>query len=122
VLIAAERVQQGLRQYGVPSDVNGDDNAACVSVWAGLVVWVRPGEGFSWWGGEWLVRGRKRYAWGPVSDPVSVARRVASRFAEAYAEQGHAVRIVDLLRQVDDEWELPPLMVPVRREVLIWPV
>ncbi|MEO3813059.1 hypothetical protein ABGB17_28995 [Sphaerisporangium sp. B11E5] len=111
-----------LHTYGIVSEVNGDDTAACVSVQAGLVVWVRPGAGFSWWGGEWSVRGRKRYAWGPPGDPVAVARRVALRFAEAYAEHAHAALITDLLRGVGGDREVPPLVQPADRVVLVWPV
>ncbi|MBB6475527.1 hypothetical protein [Sphaerisporangium rubeum] len=127
-LIAAERIREELRRYGIVSDVNGDATAACVAIQAGLVVWVRPGAGFSWWSGNWSTRGRKRYAWGPPHDPISAARRVAQRYAEAYADHPHATLIMDLLHNTDptaDPLQLATdstLTHPTPREVLVWPL
>ncbi|MEV6982308.1 hypothetical protein AB0M95_13750 [Sphaerisporangium sp. NPDC051017] len=108
-LEAADRLQRALGAFAISADVNVGSGIALVSVWADLIVWTHGELGYWWWSGRYAAPGRKLYAWGPVRDPVSVARRVAFRFAEACQNHPRSAAIVEMLATVRDGWEIPPL-------------
>ncbi|RCG32601.1 hypothetical protein DQ384_03665 [Sphaerisporangium album] len=107
---AAETLQRTLAAFHIRTDVNAGKGVALVSVWADLIVWTDGELGYWWWSGRYSSPGRKLYAWGPVRDPVSVARRVACRFAETFHGHPHSAAILRMLSTVRDGWELPPTL------------
>lgn len=82
---AAERLAEELRKLGMPADVHQGFGVALVSVWIGLIVWTN-GVSYHWWSGAVSSRGRWLYAYSPVGDPVTTARRIADRYAQLRAE------------------------------------
>ncbi|MER6824989.1 hypothetical protein ABT352_03250 [Streptosporangium sp. NPDC000563] len=79
---AARRLHDELAALNIASDVHDGYGLALVSVWFGLVVWT-DGQVFRWWAGQEAGRARRRrYAFCPANDPVTAARRVASRCIE----------------------------------------
>ncbi|MFI7028371.1 hypothetical protein ACIBK1_06650 [Microbispora rosea] len=77
----AERLRLELEQYGVAADVHEGYGLALVSVWVELVVWT-DGRWFRWRSGRTSTSGRPVYAFGPASDVVTAARRVAHRYGQ----------------------------------------
>ncbi|GGK61044.1 hypothetical protein Ppa06_25050 [Planomonospora parontospora subsp. parontospora] len=78
---AAACLAEELRNLGMPADIHCGVGVALVSVWIDLVVWTN-GVSYHWWSGNTSARGRRLYAYSPVSDPLTAARRVAVRYAE----------------------------------------
>ncbi|MFB9679148.1 hypothetical protein [Streptosporangium vulgare] len=70
-----------LRNLGMPADIHRSFGIALISVWIDLVVWTN-GISYHWWSGTVSARGRRLYAYNPVGDPVTAARRIAARYAE----------------------------------------
>ncbi|WP_220183040.1 hypothetical protein, partial [Sphaerisporangium album] len=108
-LDAAHRLRRALGVLTISTDINVGNGIALVSVWADLIVWTHGELGYWWWSGRYAAPGRKLYAWGPVRDPVSVARRVAYRFAEVCRNHPRSAAIVEMLAAVQDGWEVPQL-------------
>ncbi|MEU4540323.1 hypothetical protein AB0G15_36340 [Streptosporangium sp. NPDC023825] len=80
-LYAAVRLAEELRNLEMPADIHHGVGIALVSVWIDLVVWTN-GVSYHWWSGKMSARGRRRYAYSPVDDPLTAARRVAVRYAD----------------------------------------
>ncbi|MBG0827636.1 hypothetical protein HS041_07650 [Planomonospora sp. ID67723] len=78
---AAARLAEELQRLEMPADIHQGVGIALVSVWIDLVVWTN-GISYHWWSGTTSARGRRLYAYSPVSDPMTTARRVAVRYAE----------------------------------------
>ncbi|MFF3437792.1 hypothetical protein [Streptosporangium sp. NPDC002721] len=78
---AAAALAEELRNLGMPADIHRGFGIALVSVWIDLVVWTN-GVSYHWWSGTVSTRGRRLYAYNPVGDPVTAARRIAVRYAE----------------------------------------
>ncbi|MBO3748975.1 hypothetical protein J5X84_23095 [Streptosporangiaceae bacterium NEAU-GS5] len=79
--VAAEQLRRNLAILGVAADVHANYGLALLSVWTYLVVWT-DGRCFRWWAGSTSTRGRKVYAFCPVDDTATAARRVARRYVE----------------------------------------
>ncbi|MEU9887471.1 hypothetical protein [Sphaerisporangium sp. NPDC051011] len=105
---AAETLQRKLAFFHISTDINVGKGVALISVWADLIVWTDGELGYWWWSGRYSSPGRKLYAWGPVLDPVSVARRVACRFAETFHDHPLSAAIIHMLSTVRDGWQFPP--------------
>lgn len=106
---AAERLQRELKTFRISSDVNSGKGVAFISVWAELIVWTDGSSGYWWWSGRLSLSMRKIYAWVPVHDCASAARRVARRLAETSASHPHSAAIVEMPDAVKDGWEIPDL-------------
>ncbi|MEU4830757.1 hypothetical protein [Streptosporangium sp. NPDC023615] len=83
---AAVRLAEELRNLEMPADIHHGVGIALVSVWIDLVVWTN-GVSYHWWSGNTSAHGRWLYAYSPVSDPLTAARRVAVRYADL--REGH---------------------------------
>jgi hypothetical protein len=78
---AAEMLRRELHErHGIQADPHVGHGVAFVSVWVDLLVWTN-GRWFRWAAGRTSASGRPVYAFGPVADVVTVARRVALRHA-----------------------------------------
>ncbi|MEU9891088.1 hypothetical protein AB0M95_38870 [Sphaerisporangium sp. NPDC051017] len=103
---AAERLHRELAELSIHADINTTDRVALLSVWAGLLVWVRNGT-YSWWSGRFDGRGNCEYASGPVGDPVTAARRVAARYVELRDGHPDSARVMEVLNHVPEPLEIP---------------
>ncbi|GLX03312.1 hypothetical protein [Microbispora sp. NBRC 16548] len=80
--LAAERLSDELAALGIRTDVHEGYGLALVSVWVELVVWT-DGRCYRWWSGRKSARTQRWiYAFGPVDDPVTTARRIAVRYKD----------------------------------------
>ncbi|MEV4061770.1 hypothetical protein [Nonomuraea dietziae] len=97
---AAEWLKLALVDLGIPADVHVGTGVALVSVWVDLVVWS-DGASYQWWSGEKSEKtGRWKYLYGPATDPVTVARRVADRFDKLSREHPLSGLIHGVLSEV----------------------
>jgi hypothetical protein len=82
VVVVADCLREELQRFGIAADVHEGYGRALVSVWVDLVVWCQP-RAYYWWSGRVSpLTGRRTYCYGPADDPVTVARRVAARYAQ----------------------------------------
>ncbi|WP_433355667.1 hypothetical protein ACQP25_17360 [Microtetraspora malaysiensis] len=97
-ITAARRLQRALRlRHKVLADDHQGHGVAFLSVGPDLVVWTN-GLWFQWYTGKRDERGRRLYARGPATDPVTAADRVATRYVEIMKEQPPQDPVPDSMR------------------------
>jgi hypothetical protein len=107
---SVELLRGELEHLGIKADVHTGHGIALVSVWVGLVVWC-DGQSYRWSTGRKSPRDPRLvvYAFGPVDDPVTAARRVARRYVELRENHPLSALILQALSTPDDPW-LPPAL------------
>lgn len=90
----AERLRTELERHGVAADVHEGYGLALVSVWVELVVWT-DGRWFRWGSGRTSTSGRPVYAFAPVLDVATAARRVADRYRQLRRDHPYSRYLMD---------------------------
>jgi hypothetical protein len=96
---AALRLAAALERHGLWSDVHEGMGLALVSVWVELVVWT-DGACYVWWSGAISSRGRRLMAYCPADDPMSAARRVATRYVALRKGHPYSQVIAEVLGSI----------------------
>ncbi|WP_084965367.1 hypothetical protein [Thermoactinospora rubra] len=78
--VAARQLQERLAEFDIVADLVEGTEVALLHLRSGLVIWC-DGHSFSWWTGRYSGPGDRwrEYAYAPVSDVETAARRVATR-------------------------------------------